>query len=258
MMFVNKFMSFLLTIARNYFPEILSGIAFIFLQLVFPILGYLTNLYDNIVLSLLVEVFLTLYQDRKNLQKINNKLDNLKLTEKEFLLKRRHDLLPFEERFFQVKNICISGFSLVSIRSTHYGIIEKKYLDGSEIELTVLNPYNKQLLEMAVNILPAFTNYESLKSEIETTITRFSKLNLEKASNGKIDIYMVDKIPSCGYVIVDPYEPLGKIKAEIYLENVAAGSRPHITLTKKDNGFWYDLFLNSYKKMIQSALLYNP
>lgn len=109
---------------------------------------------------------------------------------------------------------------------------------------------------MAVGIIPAFTDYEYLKNEIEAVIKRLSNLNLEKANNGKIDIYLIDTIPSCGYVIIDPDESFGEIKAEIYLSNIETDSRPHFTVTKKDNRFWYDVFLNSYEKMIQSATLY--
>ena len=52
-------MSFLLTIAHNIFPELLSGIAFIFLQFIFPMFGYSLTLFENTVLSLVVEMVLT-------------------------------------------------------------------------------------------------------------------------------------------------------------------------------------------------------
>ena len=57
-MFVNKIMSFLLTIAHNFFPEIFSGIAFITLQFIFPMFGYSLTLFENTVFSLVVEMLL--------------------------------------------------------------------------------------------------------------------------------------------------------------------------------------------------------
>lgn len=83
-------MSVLLIFLRNIIPEILSVIAFLILQFGFPILGFVFTLFENVVLSLLVEIFLSLYRNRKKdrerlkyLQKINNKIEDLsKLTDK--------------------------------------------------------------------------------------------------------------------------------------------------------------------------------
>ncbi len=58
MMFVNNYISFLLTTSLNVFPEILSGITFLILRFIFPIFGYSLTLFENIVLSLVVEMIL--------------------------------------------------------------------------------------------------------------------------------------------------------------------------------------------------------
>jgi hypothetical protein len=58
MMFVNNFMSVLKTTSLNVFPEISSGITFLILRFIFPIFGYSLTLFENIVLSLVVEMIL--------------------------------------------------------------------------------------------------------------------------------------------------------------------------------------------------------
>jgi hypothetical protein len=51
-------MSLLLTIAYKVFPEIISGITFLIVQFIFPIFGYSITLFENTVLSLVIEMVL--------------------------------------------------------------------------------------------------------------------------------------------------------------------------------------------------------
>jgi hypothetical protein len=72
---------------------------------------------------------------------------------------------------------------------------------------------------------------------------------------GKIKVRLIDWIPSCSMIFLNPDQKDGRLILGIYTPyfNLATENRPHMVLTAEKDAHWYKSYLHQFKTLWQES-----
>ncbi len=209
---------------------------------------------EQIILGILILLSVdTLVERTHSLARIENKIDNLVRVSPQLFFKQREDFPPLRERLEAADQIAISGLSLATMKTSHFGLVQRKLEEGCHIKLLVLNPENEGILNLASKSFIETQNVMDLKNEIKATLNQYEGLLREYSSTNALEIRVMDEFPPCSFILTDWDNLRGCIKAELYLSHITSTERPHFTLMKNQDRKWFEIFKNNFDSQWNNA-----
>ena len=170
------------------------------------------------------------------------------------ILKPRNHIPPFELDYKDAQSFDILGMSLLAISTQHFEFMLEKARTGCHIRFLILNPNNKNLIEMTCGLVGSLTP-EGHQREIITSLTTF-KSNPDFLDSEHVQIRLYDHPPTHGLLIADGDWPSGKMRIEMYMRKKRPTMTPGITIRKEYNSELFSMFLNEFNEVWEAATPY--
>ena len=155
----------------------------------------------------------------------------------------RSKLPSLSERLEKAKkSIWIMSESFGRLIGVDYSLLERKYEEGCEIRILLLNP------EKITKRMMSRLDEKSLRAHIETSITLIKKHKSKSEKGGVINGKLLPFEPGFGLFIVDEDYPEGAIKVELMLTGTPPPEWPNVIVTKRE-GKTYNQFKKHFTKL---------
>lgn len=224
----------------------------------------ISNLTFIAVCLLIVSAFLERQIAINRLERITSqKLDDILLQQNEFSKKmqdfpptgislndRRAFTAPFEVLLENIEHVDILGLSLVGVVTHYRSFLLTRARAGCKFRFILVDP-NSYAVSSAVGFVEADEQYR--KEEIQNSIRRLEPL----LETGNAQLRFTSVAPCFSLVILDPDEPTGQVRVELYVYNVDVSDSPHFILTQDLDKKWYDFFRQQFNKLWKDARPHN-
>ena len=148
----------------------------------------------------------------------------------------REKLLPLPERLEKAKkSIWIVSQTFTILIGTYSHLLEKKYKEGCDIRILLLNP-KKIKSKMMSNL-----DKDVLKDQLNSSIKIIKKYKERSEKNGVINGRLLPFEAGFGLFIIDGKEPEGQIKVELILKNTGPAEWPNVMITRKEGKIYNHL-----------------
>jgi hypothetical protein len=180
------------------------------------------------------------------------------------------------ETLAQTSTIYILGYSFVGLLGGFNDSLTKAVSNGANVKIVIINP-NKQ----AIKVIEA----EVLKSKLKNgtiTLEEVKSKAIQKAKKifrsrediegalsyarsiarrskgvgtGRIEVRLIDWIPSCSMIFLNPDRKDGRLILGIYTPyfNLATENRPHVLLTHEKDTHWYKSYLHQFNTLWEES-----
>lgn len=212
------------------------------LAIVVTSFGILYNIFpvsiSNVLILLGIDLLLSMAWKR-----------SMVLSRVETLLKRerffidRGSLSGLSERLRKAKkSIWTMSESFGQLIGVDIGLLERKYEEGCEIRILMLNP------DAIKGKMMSNKDEISLKGHLETSINIVGKYNEKSEKGGVIKARLLPFEPGFGLFITDGDSSEGEIKVELMLKGTTPHEWPNTIVTRKE-GKTYDQLMKHFKKL---------
>jgi len=198
------------------------------------------SLFESLTLLVLQFLAFTAVAERHG---ILLRVENLLKKEKFFV--DRQDLPHVSERLKKAKrSIWISAITFGYLIGVESGLIERKYEEGCEIKILLLNPNKVSETGKVIGV-----NEELLRSQIQSSIDYLGKFKDKRSrKKGIIQAKLMPSFPGFGLFIIDADAPDGEIKLELVPCESIPAERPNVIITRKE-AKRYDQFKEHFDKL---------
>lgn len=155
----------------------------------------------------------------------------------------RSELPSLSERFEKAKkSIWIMSESFGRLIGVDFGLLERKYNEGCEIRILLLNP--KKIAKKMMSRL----DEDGLRGHLETSINIIRKYKGRSEKGGVINGRLLPFEPGFGLLIIDEDSPEGEIKVELMLTGTYPHEWPNVIVTKEE-GKRYNQLIEHFKEL---------
>jgi len=155
------------------------------------------------------------------------KIESLLKKEKFFI--DRGALRRLSERLEKAKNsIWIMAESFGSLIGVYSDLLIKKYHEGCEIKILLVNP------KIIKSKMMSNLNKNDLRTQIQTSINFIKKFKDKSDKEGIINGRLLPFEPGFGLFIIDGDSLEGEIKVELMLKNTSPDYWPNVIITRED------------------------
>ena len=140
------------------------------------------------------------------------------------------------------KNIWIMSESFGHLIGVDFGLLERKYTEGCEIRLLLLNP-NVIKDKMMSNL-----DKDGLRSHLKTSINIIRKYKGKSTKGGVISGRLLPFEPGFGLFIIDEDSQEGEVKVELMFKNTTPYEWPNVIITRKE-AKRYDQLTKHFKEL---------
>lgn len=224
------------------------------LVLVSVLLGWVkTTVFEGVVLAILTLLAVDALTERMSvIENLERKIDNLATSKA--TLRDRSTLPIFWETGNSASEVFAIGVSLISAVVNHQSMLEQKVKEGHKVRLLLLNPVSPTIAIWDASNKPAVT-----RNDIERTLQILEKMkSLEKHNKRNCQIRISDIFLPFSVVVFDADENEGRMIVEYHTYNRALMERPHIQLTRAEDGRWYDFYLQQCEQFWKDAKEWQP
>ncbi len=172
----------------------------------------------------------------------------------------------------QASTIYILGYSFVGFLGTFNDSLTKTVINGACVRIMIINPKKQAIKVIQSEVLKSklkdgIISLEESKSKTAQKVKRFfrSEDDIEGAlsharsiarrskgvGTGTIEVRLIDWIPSCSMIFLNPEQEDGRLILGIYTPyfNLATENRPHVLLTSKKDARWYKSYLHQFNML---------
>lgn len=217
-----------------------------YLQSVLTVLGLLA-----------LSQFFVSYSSITRDKRINEVLDSFtslaqgKLPARLFLTTRK-DLSPLEVRLPSVlRTLDVMGLSLLSICSTHQGLIRDLANSGIKIRLIVTDPDNQAVQETIAKRIYEVDSAEQHSRLVTTALENIGAVASGLEESDVIEVRMLEAIPPFSYLGIDTGLSRGIISVEFYLTKIPLSKNPVLVLDPSTDHHWYSEFKEQFEVIWQ-------
>ncbi|GAB4435238.1 MAG: hypothetical protein Kow00120_02000 [Anaerolineae bacterium] len=166
-------------------------------------------------------------------------------------LQLRSELQPLLSRAPNAKDVLIIGRSLVFVmRYTEY--LQERLRDGASIRLVMVNVNNEAVMQAIGPFLE--TSVEGLVADVRSSIELAKHIMKEVPSPGKLQVRLVDYVPTLSLSIIDGQIPTGHIVVELEPYRVSTPRKPDLILKADESPFWFTYFRDLAEHIWRDAI----
>jgi len=172
----------------------------------------------------------------------------------------------------QASTIYILGYSFVGFLGTFNDSLTKAVIGGTCVKIMIINPKKQAIKIIQSEVLKSklksgIITLEESKSKAAQKVKKIfrSEEDIEGAlsyarsiarrskgvGTGSIEVRLIDWIPSCSMIFLNPEREDGRLILGIYTPyfNLATENRPHVVLTPKKDSHWYKSYLHQFNTL---------
>lgn len=151
------------------------------------------------------------------------------------------------------REIWIAGITLDTM-VTLIDLFRVKLKEGCKIRILALSPDGAALQEMAKYF---GSEPDFIAARVRSNLSVLASA-LKKVPNGSIEIRVLDRAFTTGYVISDPQSPKGYMIVQLYTYWLGVEGSPLFELSAQEDTLWYSIYLQQYEKAWTHAAEFNP
>ena len=156
----------------------------------------------------------------------------------------RDDLPNLKERINRAKkSIWVMAQSHARLVGVDFGILEKKYNEGCDIRILLLNP------DAIKNKMMSNWTEDDLRRQIDTSINILKNYKGKSQNGGCIESRLLPFEPGFGLFIIDGESQDGEIKIEFMLKGITPMEWPNHIIRRDEDSRRYDQFLKHFVKI---------
>ena len=183
----------------------------------------------------------------------SDRLENLlnRLEKKTHLLKGEEDNTTVEKLFSGSSKIDLLGYSYINVMRNRQNFIIQLLRDGVQIRLVIVDPE-----KTAGTLSRENMDVDDLRRDVNVTLSIVANISEEaKKYKGKIEVRLINWLPSCGLIITDPDSLKGKTWVSIYpiYPSVPKSEIPHFILTHSEDEYWSKAYSNHFNRLWSKA-----
>jgi len=178
---------------------------------------------------------------RSRIRTFPSRLTSLALSE---LLKDRSQLPTLREFAQAASEIYVVATSAGTILPSNLGFFEQKMREGCKLRFVLLDP---DPTNQALQVFNRLTKVELTASNINTSVSYLNLLESMQNVPGTCQHKFTRTLLSCSACIVNPSEDNGAMIVEFFAYKKARGERPHIQLTRQNDRYWFESFIDQFE-----------
>jgi len=146
----------------------------------------------------------------------------------------------------QAKDIRLVGYNFKGFLSSFHEPLSHSIENGAHLRIIIVDPSGKagELIRKASS---SFEFFRDVAGSLEVVMSIMAEH--QEQTDGKIEVALLDWIPSCGITIIDPNKPNGYLKISIYPpdHDSPVQSRPHLLLNPLVDSIGYEKYIQQYE-----------
>ena len=146
------------------------------------------------------------------------------------------------------KVISLLGWSMITPLSRHSSALIHNIKNGASVRIVVIDPEStaRELLRTPNRITHSFDAFCGYVSDIQKEVIN---------ATGSFEIRVLNWIPSCSLVLLDPLNADGYTRVTIYppLPSAPVGERAHFLLSSTHDKRWHSSYVNQFEKIWEMA-----
>ncbi|MBM3300188.1 MAG: hypothetical protein FJY85_09555 [Deltaproteobacteria bacterium] len=175
-------------------------------------------------------------------------LDIVRQLRKGAFLKLHGEGSRFAERAKQARQIFLGGYTLINVVGSNMGLLEQRLKDGCQLRVLMIDPN-----ALAGELIRSTELTGRFSRDAETVLAYMIQLRetIRSTKKGKLEVRLLNFVPSCGFIIIDGGQPYGWMSIGIYPPAYKSRleERVHFELNRDGDQPWFGLFMGQYEKL---------
>ena len=232
----------------------------IILAIVVSILGVLgiveSNAIMGAILALIALVSFSLLSNRNQVKKMEGIIKNIESSQDlaEKFLTDDYDRAELLKQFKDSTSTYLWGLNFTRTIPLLLDSIENSLMKGHNVKILMIKP-NSCASKMAE--LRSINQDEStISNVVVTNLNHLSKLQ-EKDYTGKLEVKLIDYLPSTTIVVFNTNTTLGLMYLRLQTFRVQNERRPTFKLLKQSNKEWFKFYIQQFENVWENAEYHN-
>jgi hypothetical protein len=156
-----------------------------------------------------------------------------------------------EQLLNECSEICLLGYGCTGFLRSFLGLLKKRVHDGAHLRIMAIDPESK-----AAELLREHSKTSgAVSSSRALGYARWIAEESQNGGKGRVEVRLLNWIPSCSLILIDADKPGGYVRVSIYppFYQSSLDERAHFALTRWEDERWYNTFIDQYERLWSQA-----